>query len=222
MATMNLSAQKRDDLGNSTTKTARKKGFIPGVFYFKNSPAVAISVKDTALNPFVYTSEVRIINLQIEGIEKAQNCILKDIQFDPVSDKPIHFDLLGIKENEKIKVEVPLKLVGAPIGVRDGGVVQHSLHSLEVECLPAHIPSHIDVQIENLKIGDAFHVSDLNLENVEILFSPEATIVAVVPPAVEKPAEGAEGAEGAAEGEAGAEPEVISKGKKDEDEADSK
>jgi large subunit ribosomal protein L25 len=223
MATMNLSAQKRDDLGNSTTKTARKKGFIPGVFYFKNSPAVAISVKDTALNPFVYTSEVRIINLQIEGVEKAQNCILKDIQFDPVSDKPIHFDLLGILENEKIKVEVPIKLVGAPIGVRDGGVVQHSLHSLEVECLPAHIPSHIDVHIEDLKIGDAFHVSDLNLENVEILFSPEATIVAVVPPAVEKApetAEGAEGAEGAAEGSA--EPEVISKGKKDEEEAESK
>lgn len=219
MATVNLSAQKRDDLGNSTTKTARKKGFIPGVFYFKNSPAVAISVKDTALNPFVYTSEVRIINLQIEGVDKAQNCILKDIQFDPVSDKPIHFDLLGIKEDEKIKVEVPLKLVGAPIGVRDGGVVQHSLHSLEVECLPAHIPSHIDVHIEDLKIGDAFHVSDLNLENVEILFSPEATIVAVVPPAVEKPAEGAEGAEGAVEGEAdaSAEPEVISKGKKEEE-----
>jgi large subunit ribosomal protein L25 len=223
MATMNLSAQKRDDLGNSTTKTARKKGFIPGVFYFKNSPSVAISVKDTALNPFVYTSEVRIINLQIEGVEKAQNCILKDIQFDPVSDKPIHFDLLGILENEKIKVEVPIKLVGAPIGVRDGGVVQHSLHSLEVECLPAHIPSHIDVQIENLKIGDAFHVSDLNLENVEILFSPEATIVAVVPPAVEKAPEAVEGAEGAeGEAEGSAEPEVISKGKKDEDEAEAK
>jgi len=221
MATMNLSAQKRDDLGNSTTKTARKKGFIPGVFYFKNSPAVAISVKETALNPFVYTSEVRIINLQIEGIEKSQNCILKEIQFDPVSDKPIHFDLLGIKEDEKIKVEVPLKLVGAPVGVRDGGVIQHSLHTLEVECLPAHIPSHIDVHIEDLKIGDAFHVSDLSIENVEILFSPEATIVAVVPPTVEKVAEPAEGAEGA-ESEAGAEPEVISKGKKDEDEAEAK
>ena len=146
MATMNLTAQKRDDLGNSTTKTARKKGIIPGVFYFKNSPAVAISVKDTALNPFVYTSEVRIINLQIEGVEKAQNCILKEVQFDAVSDKPIHFDLLGISENETIKVEVPIKLVGAPIGVRDGGVIQHTLHSLEVECLPVNIPSHIDVE----------------------------------------------------------------------------
>ncbi|MEO8512036.1 MAG: 50S ribosomal protein L25 [Ignavibacteria bacterium] len=212
MATVNLSAQKRDDLGNSTTKTARKKGNIPGVFYFRDSPAIAISVKDTALNPFVYTSEVRIINLQIEGSDKAQNCILKDVQFDAVSDKPIHFDLLGISENETIKVIVPIKLVGAPIGVRDGGVVQHTLHSLEVECLPANIPSHIDVEIAGLSIGDSIHVGDLKIENVEIHGAAGATIVAVVPPAVEK----VETPEG--EAAAAAEPEVIAKGKKDEEE----
>lgn len=220
MATMNLSAQKREDLTNSTTKTARKKGSIPGVFYLKNTPAISISVKDTALNPFVYTSEVRIINLQIEGAEKTHNCILKDIQFDPVSDKPIHFDLLGILENEKIKVEVPIKLVGTAAGIKDGGVVQHTLHSLEVECLPADIPSHIDVNIEHLMIGDGFHVNELNIPNVEILFNPTATIVAVVPPAVEKVETPAEGAEAGAE--AAAEPEVIAKGKKDEEEGEEK
>ncbi len=216
MATVNLSAQKRDDLGNSTTKTARKKGNIPGVFYFKNAPAIAISVKDTALNPFVYTSEVRIINLQIEGSEKAQNCILKDVQFDAVSDKPIHFDLLGISENETIKVIVPIKLVGAPIGVRDGGVIQHTLHSLEVECLPVNIPSHIDVEIAGLSIGDSIHIGDLKIENVEIHGAAGATIVAVVPPAVEK----VETPEG--EAAAAAEPEVIAKGKKDEDDEEKK
>ena len=128
-----------------------------------------------------------------------------------------HFDLLGISENEKIKVEVPIKLVGAPVGVRDGGVVQHTLHSLEVECLPMYIPSHIDVEIAALAIGDAIHIGDLKIENVEIFGTPTATIVAVVPPAVEK----VEGA--AAEGEtAAAEPEVIAKGKKDEEEEDKK
>ncbi len=213
MATVNLSAQKREDLGNSTTKTARKKGFIPGIFYFKNASPIAISVKDTALNPFVYTSEVRIINLQIEGAPKVQNCIIKDIQFDAVSDKPIHFDLLGISENESIKVIVPIKLVGAPAGVKDGGVIQHVLHSLEVECLPVNIPAHIDVEIAALGIGDAIHIGDIKIENVEIHGNPGATIVAVVPPAVEK-------VETPAEGEAAttAEPEVIAKGKKDEDE----
>lgn len=217
MATVNLTAQKREDLGNSVTKTNRKKGLIPGVFYFKNSPSIPISVKAAALNPFVYTSEVRIINLQIEGEQKSQNCILKDIQFDPVTDKPIHFDLLGISENEKITVEVPVKLIGTPIGVRDGGVIQHILYSLEVECLPAHIPAHIDVDISNLAIGDSIVIGDLNIENVEIFGAKDATLVAVVPPAVESketPTAETETTE--------TEPEVISKGKKDEDSEESK
>lgn len=215
---MKLSAQKREDLSNTTTKSSRKKGNIPGVYYHKDAPAIAISVKDTALNPFVYTSEVRIINLQIEGLEKPLNCIIKDIQFDPVSDKPIHFDLLGISENEKIKVEVPLKLVGAPVGVRDGGVIQHTLHSVEVECFPVHIPSHIDVNIEQLKIGDSVLLSEVKLENVEFLSDLEATIVAVVPPAVEKVETPVE----TEETDESAEPEVITKGKKEEDEEEDK
>jgi large subunit ribosomal protein L25 len=217
MATMNLSAHKREDLTNTTTKTQRKKGNIPGVFYFKNSPAIPITVKDTALNPFIYTSEVRLINLQIEGAAKPQNCILKDVQFDPVSDKPIHFDLLGISEHEKINVNIPIKLVGVPVGVRDGGVIQHTLHSVEVECLPQDIPSHIDVNIEHLTIGDSVHINEIVLKNFVILDNPESTIVAVVPPAievVETPVVEGEAAEESAE------PEVISKGKKDEEDGE--
>lgn len=211
MATMNLTAQKRDDVSNSATKTLRKKGIVPGVFYYRDASPVSISVKDTALKPFVYTSEVRIINLQIEGTDKAQNCILKDVQFDPVSDRPIHFDLLGISENEKIKVEIPLKMVGSPVGVKDGGIIQQSVHSIEIECLPGDIPAHIDVNIEALKIGDSIHVGDIETKNFEILDNADTTIVAVVPPAVEK-------TETPAEGEAAsAEPEVITKGKKEEE-----
>jgi large subunit ribosomal protein L25 len=189
------------------------------VFYYKNTDAIPILVKDTALHPFVYTSEVRIINLQIEGSDKPLNCILKDVQFDPVSDKPIHFDLLGITENEKITVEVPIKLIGTAAGVKEGGIVQHILHSLEIECFPSAIPAHIDVNIENLMIGDAVKVNEIQTKNFEILNSPDSTIVSVVPPAVEEvvaaPAEGEAAVEGATEP---AEPEVISKGKKDEEE----
>jgi large subunit ribosomal protein L25 len=217
MAVTNLSAQKREDLANSQLKTKRKKGNIPGIFYSKGNAAVPIYVKDTALNPFIYTSEVNIINLQIEGSE-GQNCILKDIQFDPVSDKAIHFDLFGVSENEKIKLDVPLSLVGAPVGIKDGGIIQHSVHKVEVECLPKDIPSHIDINIESLRIGDSFHVKDIEQKNFVILDSEDMVIVAVVPPVVEKAAEpGAEGAPAAAEGET-AEPEVIAKGKKDEEE----
>lgn len=220
MAVMTLNARKREDIASSSVKDNRKKGNIPGVYYYKGTPSVPLYVKDSALKPFVYTSEVHIINLKIEGTNDQYNCILKDIQFDPVKDTPIHFDLLGISENEKINIEVPITLVGTPAGVKEGGIVQHSMHKVEVECFPRNIPSHIDVNIENLMIGDSIHVSDLEHKDFEILDSPDATIVAVVPPVIEKvetPAEGVEG-EVPAEGEAPAEPEVISKGKKEEEE----
>jgi large subunit ribosomal protein L25 len=220
MATMNLNAHKREDLGNSTTKNLRKAGNIPGVFYDKNTPAIPILVKDTALHPFVYTSEVRVINLQIEGTDKPYSCILKDIQFDPVSDKPVHFDLLGISENEKITVEVPVKLIGTPAGVKEGGVVQHVLHSLEIECFPSDIPAHIDVNIEPLMIGDGVRVNEIQTKNFEILNSPDSTIVSVVPPAAEEVVAPpvVEGEEGAVAATEPTEPEVIAKGKKEEEE----
>jgi large subunit ribosomal protein L25 len=220
MAVMNLNAQKREEIATSSLKTSRKKGTIPGVFYRRGTASIPLFVKDIALKPFIYTSEVHIINLIVEGLKDSYSCILKDVQFDPVSDKVIHFDLLGIMENEKIKLEVPVALVGAPVGIKDGGILQHSIHKLEVECFPKNIPSHIDVNIESLKIGDSVHVADLEHKDFEILDSPDTTIVAVVPPVIEKVETPAvEGEEGAAEGEeAAAEPEVISKGKKEEEE----
>jgi large subunit ribosomal protein L25 len=216
MALLTLNAKKREDLAGSSTKSNRKVGNIPGVFYYRGIPSIPIYVKDVNLNPFVYTSEVNIINLVIEGITTSYNCILKDIQFDPVSDKPIHFDLFGISEDEKIKIEIPVKLVGAPVGVKDGGVIQHNVHKVEVECFPKDIPSHIEVNIEHLKIGDGVKVGELVHENFEILDNPDVMLVAVVPPTIEKEPEVApvEG-EVAAEGEP-AEPEVIAKGKKEE------
>ncbi len=218
MAATSLSASKREDVGNSSVKGNRKMGNIPGVLYSKEIRPIPIYVKETVLKTFTHTSEVKIINLKIEGATDVYNCILKDVQFDQVSDRAVHFDLLGISENETIKIEIPLVLVGAPVGIKDGGVIQHILHKVEVECLPKDIPSHIDINIESLKIGDSIHVSDIKHDNFEILDSLDSTIVSVVPPAVEK-VETPETA--AVEGaEATAEPEVISKGKKEETEED--
>jgi large subunit ribosomal protein L25 len=217
MAVEILNAQQRGNLGNSALKELRKKGFTPGIFYMNGKSPINISVKDTFLRPFVYTSEVKIINLVIEETGVSHNCILKDLQFDPVSDKPIHFDLLGISEDQKIKIRVPINLQGSPVGVKDGGIIQHTLHKIEIECLPKDIPSHIDVVIDDLKIGDSIRVEDLKHDAFDILETANSTIVAVVAPAVEKVAEGAEGEAAPVEGET-AEPEVITKGKKEEEE----
>jgi len=222
MAVLNLNARKREEIASSSMKSSRSKGSVPGVFYRRDIPSIPIYVKDIALKPFIYTSEVNIINLKIEGLKEAYNCILKDVQFDPVTDIPIHFDLLGISENEKIKLEIPITLKGSPAGVKEGGILQHSVHKVDVECLPKNIPSHIEVNIESLNIGDSIHIGELEVKDFEILDSPDTTIVAVVPPTVEKVevplVEGEEGEEVPAEGEEAAEPEVISKGKKEEGE----
>jgi len=214
MAASNLTARKREDLSNSATKELRKSGYVPGVFYIKETESIPISVKNTALNPFIYTSEVKVINLNIEGTEKSANCILREIQFDPVSDKAIHFDLLGISEHEKITVEIPLQLAGVAAGVKDGGIVQHTLHSVEIECLPQDIPPMIEINISELKIGDSIQIKDIVLKNFVILDNMDSTIVSVQPPAVEV----VETQAGEVTEETAAEPEVISKGKKDEEE----
>jgi large subunit ribosomal protein L25 len=217
MASSDLSATKRSDFANSALKQNRKKGLVPGIFYIKGNPSIPIYVKDVAIKPFIYTSQVGVINLNIEGEAKPFNCIIRDIQFDPVSDKPIHFDLLGVTEKEKIKIEVPITLTGSPVGVKEGGIIQHSLHKIEIECFPKDIPSHIEVNIEHLNIGDAVHVNELKYENFEILESPEATIVAVIPPTVEEVVEAPPVEGEAVPGAEPTEPEVIAKGKKEEE-----
>ena len=218
MGLVTLNASKREDLATSSTKTNRKMGNIPGIFYYRGNPSIPIYIKDKILNPFIYTSEVNIINLVIEGIPEAHNCILKDIQFDPISDKPIHFDLLGISENEKIKIEIPVKLVGAPVGVKDGGIIQNPIHKIEIECFPKDIPPHIEINIEHLKIGDGVKVGELEHPNFEFIENENTQIVAVVPPTVEKEAEAAPVEGEAAAEEEKVEPEVIGKGKKEEEE----
>jgi large subunit ribosomal protein L25 len=215
MAEIIIKAEKRTGFKKTDSRQLRKAGMIPGIYYVegKNIP---IKASEFALRPLIFSSESHIVNLQIEGEEKPFSCILKDVQYDPIKTIPIHFDLLGLKEGEMITMEITVQLNGAAAGVKEGGLVQHNLHKLEVECLPQNIPSHIDIDITNLNIGDSIKVSDIKLEGVEILNDANASIVSVVPPTVEeKPAEVVEEA-------ATAEPEVISKGKKEEAEEEKK
>lgn len=202
-----IKASKREIGKKSELGQLRNEGKVPGVFYSAHDNPVSISVTDKSLKPLVYTSDTHIVALEIEGGESF-DCVLKDVQFDPITDKIIHFDLFGLTSGESIQMEVPVRLVGTAQGVRDGGILQHLLHKLDVECLPKDIPSHFDVKVTDLKIGDSVHVSDISLENVTILNSEDSVIVSVTAPkAVVEPAEGEEATE----------PELISKGKEEED-----
>lgn len=215
MSEITLKAMKREDHKGETLNQLRKKGIIPGIYYGHGIDNINLAATELDLRPIIYTTESHIVNLKLND-DKPLSCILKDVQFHPVTDKPLHFDLIGLKEGEMITIEVSVHLTGNAPGVKEGGVLQHILHKLEVECLPSSIPSHIDVDVSNLNMNDSVKVSDVKIENVSILNDENASIVSVVPPTVEKEV----APEAAAE--APAEPEVISKSKKDDEEKEEK
>lgn len=213
MAEITLNAEVRKLVGKRA-RTLRKEGKIPGIFYIHGAENITIMVPEAALRPLIYTSEAHVINLKLDnGLE--QDCILRDIQFDPITDRPIHFDLQGVKAEEKLTLEIPVILVGTPKGVKDGGTMQRVLHRLKIECLPRYIPEHVEINVENLGINESIHVKDIAIENATILENENSTVVAVVPPTVLK-----EEVPTAAPVEEITEPEVIGKGKKEEEEGE--
>ncbi|MFI5237361.1 MAG: 50S ribosomal protein L25 [Ignavibacteriales bacterium] len=213
MEKTSLKASERKVITKSATKKNRIEGRIPGIFYSKHNVPIHIAVNDTSINPLVFTAKTHLISLQIEGHEE-YDCIIKDVQFDPVTDRVIHFDLLGLTKGEKIRLQIPVQLVGSPVGVKEGGVIQHAMHKLEVECLPKNIPEHIVIDIAELKLGDSIHVSDLLFDDFELVDPKESLIVQVTHPKIV--VEAAPSAEAATEEPT--EPEVIGKGKADKEE----
>jgi large subunit ribosomal protein L25 len=214
MSEIVIEAKIRKDTGKRT-KAIRREGYIPGIFYGHGEESIPIQTTLANLRPVVYTSDTHIIDLKLDNGEN-KTCIVRNIQFDPITDKIIHFDLLALRANEEVTIGVPIVLEGTAKGVKDGGMVQHILHRLEVKCLPKYIPEHIAVNISDLAIGDSIHVSVVKLENVEILEDEDTTIVSVVPPTVLKEPTPEE----AATEEEPAEPELVGKGKKEAEEGE--
>jgi large subunit ribosomal protein L25 len=133
------------------------------------------------------------------------------VQWHPVYGMPVHVDLMGVRLTEKITVEVPIHLLGTAAGVKEGGTMQQVLRTLEIKCLPLDIPEAINVDISHLNIHDAVYVRDLQTEKIEILTDREQIVVSVLAPRLEEVAAPAPVAEEA-------EPEVIERGKKPEEE----
>ncbi len=201
----------------SHAKYAFKEGKVPGVYYARGEENIVLQMPAKTLDTLVFTSETHVLDLRFPD-GNARKAILKDVQYDPISDRPVHFDLQGLKENEKLTIEVPVVLVGGtPKGVRDGGMLQHFIHKLKVSCLPKDIPSKIEINVAEMDINDFVHVSSLNMPNVTILEALESAIVGCMPPNVTKEAEAATEEGAAAATTAAAEPEVVAKGKKPEE-----
>jgi len=203
-----LNANTRTNFSKSSRNGLRRDGRVPGVFYSKHDKPMSIDVLEKAMKPLVFTSETHLIGLTVDGSE--HDCVIKDVQFDPVTDRIIHFDLLGLTSDEMFQLEVPVQFHGNAVGIKEGGILQQTLHKLQIECLPKDIPQHLEVDVTNLKLGDAIHAGDLKYEGITILTQADAVVVAVTHPKVEKEATPEAGA-------AAAEPEVITKGKAEEE-----
>jgi large subunit ribosomal protein L25 len=176
LQTVELKAKKRL-AGKQIARKLRQNGEVPGVFYSKGVSSVNISVPPLALRPIVYTSHARLINLDVEG--ETKKCVLKEVKFHPVTDKIIHFDLLGINDEQKITVEVPFEFIGQPVGVRKGGIFQQVFHKCSITCLPKHLIGSIQIDVSNLDVSQSVHLKDLNLEGVEFGIPSDSLLCAV-------------------------------------------
>lgn len=178
MAERILAAQKREITTKGAVKSLRREGRVPGVIYASGFEPIAFSVNEKDIIPIVFTKENYVINLQVEG-EKNHLAIMKDVQFHPVSDRVVHFDLHALTEGQLIQVEVPLNFVGQAAGVKAGGTLKLSSHKITIECLPKDIPSHLDINLAPLEAGQSIHAGSLNFENIKIISNSNLMIASV-------------------------------------------
>ena len=181
MDTLTFDVEKRA-VGKSAARAVRRTGNVPCVLYGHHMDPVSFQLAEEHLKKLVYTAETHIVEVRLDG--KTFRCVLKDAALHPVTDRPLHADFIALKTGEMLTLVVPVHFEGTPVGQREGGNVQVILHELEVRCLPKDIPSHIEVDISELSIGDTIHIRDLEWEGLTFLGRPEQTVVTVVQPRV--------------------------------------
>jgi large subunit ribosomal protein L25 len=214
-----LEVEPREQTGKNANRRLRRDKQVPGVVYGLDQPPFLVSVSPRKLGEILHLDSGRntIFTLSLVGQDQTRAAMIKELQRDPVSEDFVHVDFIRLDLERKITVNVPVRLVDTPTGVKnEGGVLDFIHREVEVECLPKDIPEHVDVDVSGLHINQNVAVSDISVEEgVQILDEPETVIAVVVPPRAEAVA--AEEEEAAPE-EEGAEPEVIKKGKEAEEE----
>jgi len=206
-ATITIHATKRDQGGRGYARSLRRADKIPAVVYGHGLDPVSITVDGTLLNKMFKPgceddAEYQLFDLKIEGFagRAAKKVMIREIQRHPMQQYIEHIDFFAVKMDEPVIAPVHIRLHGKPEGVKLGGILRHILREIEVRSLPSDIPSHIDLDIEHMQIGDSVHVSDLKVPgNVQVLTDPAAAVVNIMAPAAVK--EGTEAEAPAAAGE---------------------
>ncbi len=194
MRTFELKVQKREGVGRNFSKKSRKTNNIPCVLYGKGSENVFFTTFENDVKKLVYTPIVHTVKLDVDG--EKYDAVLKDIQYHPVTDKIQHIDFLRIYDDKKVDIEVPVKLHGFAIGVKEGGKLTQLRRKIKVRGLMKDLPDVINLNIDDLKIGHSVKVQDVKVDNIEFMEMKNAVIasVKITRNVVEEAAPGTEGA----------------------------
>ena len=177
MKTITIEGQLRTEIGKQATRQLRSEEKVPGVIY-GGAKEVNFSAPLTSFKTLVYTPDFQLAEIKVDG--KAYRCILKDLQFDKVSDTLIHADFLELVEDRKVVATIPIKFTGAAKGVKDGGKLITKMKVLKIKTLPKYLKENIEVDLTNLELNGNVRVEDVKADNYEILNSPRIPIASIV------------------------------------------
>jgi large subunit ribosomal protein L25 len=177
MKTITIEGQLRTEIGKQATRQLRSEEKVPGVIY-GGAKEVNFSAPATAFKTLVYTPDFQLAEVKVGG--NSYKCILKDLQFDKVTDDLIHVDLMELVEDKKVIATIPIKFTGAAKGVKDGGKLITKMKSLKVKTFPKFLKENIEVDLTELELNGNVRVEDVKAENYEILNSPRIPIASVV------------------------------------------
>ncbi|MCL4476393.1 MAG: 50S ribosomal protein L25 [Nitrospirae bacterium] len=218
MERITLHAEKRENTGKGAARSLRRSGVVPAVLY-RGGSSTPIKINAKELTTFMRATagEQVMVDLQFTDGDK-KLALMKEYQVDPLKGELLHTDFFEVSLTEEIRVTVHVTTTGEPIGVkRDGGILQHGVREIEIQCLPDRVPGHVEVDVAGLETGKSIHVGDLLLgEGIKVLTDAGELIATVGAPIVEEKVEAVAAAPEVAE------PEVIKKGKKEEEAAGAK
>ena len=176
MKTITIEGQIRTEFGKKATRQLRLEEKVPAVIY-GGAKEINFAAPATAFKHIVYTPDFNVVQANIDGV--SFRCVLKDLQFDKVSDKLIHVDFLELVEDKAVIVVLPLKFVGAPVGVKAGGKLVTKMKNLKVKLLPKYLRENIEIDITNLELNENVRVQDVKADNMEIMNSPRIPIASI-------------------------------------------
>ena len=177
MKSITIEGQLRTETGKKATRQLRSQDLVPGVIY-GGEKEISFAAPSMAFKTFVYTPEFQKAEIKLNG--KTYTCILKDLQFDKVTDKLIHIDLMELVEDKRVIADIPIKFTGVSKGVKEGGHLIIKMKSLKVKSLPKYLKEQIEVDITNLELNGNIRVEDVKEANYEILNSPRIPVASVV------------------------------------------